>query len=295
MRRRTGLVPGLLLVCLAGCAHEQSVRRPNFLDQAAQTVLAPDGVIIDVVVIERPLRDSAYLNQELWDCTDEQVVSLEHKAVLEDNGFRVGHVVGMTPGRLQNLLTSQRWCASHWRQILSAGKSATFTVGRTVPEFRYRLVEDGRPADVALEKAQAFLVVVPTLTADGRTRLKFTPQIQYGDPLRDWRPDPERQDWEVSCRRRSLTYPDLGWEVTLAPNEYLVIGAVFDNPQSLGYQCFVQEQDQAPVQRLLAIRTTRSTAEAPADPAELPESSTADTHLPPPPALQAMWGTAGRR
>ena len=40
---------------------------------------------------------------------------------------------------------------------------------------------------------------------------------------------------------------DLGWEVTMAPGEYLVIGAREDRPGTLGHQAFVRPDESVPV------------------------------------------------
>ena len=53
------------------------------------------------------------------------------------------------------------------------------------------------------------------------------------------------------CSSRQETFEDLAWEVTLKPNEWVVVGAYVDDAESLGAQCFAQEDDQARVQRLL--------------------------------------------
>jgi hypothetical protein len=289
------LLAGVLVALLAGCAGRQSLR-PAGLDQnqAAQPALGPDGVVMDVIVLECRASDVLhlrYINGELWDSTDEQAVDLERKAVLADNGFRVGHLVGTTPNKLQSLLTSERYCVVRWRQILPAGKPVTLTVGRTVPEMRYQLAQEGQEGEVVLGKAQSFLVVVPALTADGRTRLQFTPQIRHGDNVPEYQAAEDRSTWLLSCRRPQKTYPRLGWEVQLAPNEYVVVGAATDNPSSLGYQCFVQEDSQSRVQRLLLIRTSRSADAL----TELPVGAgepVAQGSLSSPLALQASWTAA---
>jgi hypothetical protein len=296
MCRYGHLLPGVLLALLAGCAARQTLARGG-LEQGppGQPALGPDGVVVDFAVLECRAGDVLhlrYLNGELWDSTDEQAVDLERKAVLADNGFRVGHLVGTTPSQLQNLLTSPRYCALRWRQILPAGKPVTLTVGRTVPEMRYRLAQGDREGEEALEKAQAYLVTLPELTADGRTRLQFTPQIQYGDAVREYEVAADRSQWMLTCRRSRKTYPGLGWEVQLAPNEYVIIGAATDNPLSLGYQFFLQEDGQSQVQRLLLIRTSRA-GDTPAEgPANLPAAEAAQGPPPSALALQASWTAA---
>jgi hypothetical protein len=296
MRRARGLLPALLLL-LVGCATTgtldesaslRQARTPAERVRASPAPLVPEGIIMDVVLLERPAGD-AYINEELWCGTDEQPVPLEHKALLEDNGLRVGHLVGMTPARLQELITSQRWCVSRWRQILPPGRPTHLSVSRPVPEFRCQVVHPRKTEEVSLEQAQAFLVTVPTLSGDGRTCLKFTPQLQYGQEHQEFQAGPD--GWSLGYRRHRRTFSSLAWEVTLAPNEYLVIGAALDPPGSLGHQCFVGGDGPARVQRLLLIRTTCPAPEPPENAPDAPPPAAARGG-PAPLALQVDWITA---
>ena len=284
MCRTRHALPGLLLLLglTAGCATERVVRSGG---GPPAPPLGPDGVILHMVLLERPVHDR-YLNGGLWDGIDEQTVALEQKILLQDNGFRVGRLVGATPRELQALLTSERNCVECWHQILPSGKAVTRPVGRPVPEMRYQV---GQEPEVVLGKAQSFLVIVPTLTADGRTRLQFTPQIEYGDAQPEYRPAPDCSGWLCDYRRPNKTYPELSWEVTLAPNEYVVIGAAPDNPRALGYQCFVHEDDESSGQRLLVIRTSRSGADLQSPLPPAPDDAAALTS---PLAMQASRTTA---
>jgi hypothetical protein len=53
--------------------------------------------------------------------------------------------------------------------------------------------------------------------------------------------------------------------VTLGANEYVVVGARFDRPGSLGCQAFVRADESPPAQRMLVIRTCRTAPDAPDD------------------------------
>ena len=88
-------------------------------------------------------------------------------------------------------------------------------------------------------------------------RLQFTPQILHGESTLTPRPNADRSGWELQAQQPTENYAALSFEVTLAPNEFLVIGAGSDRPETLGYQCFVRPDESAPVQRLLVIRTGR--------------------------------------
>src|SRR5437870_10332225 len=111
MRPERALVWGLLAGLLAGCATGTPAPATSWLRRFQQLDIptGPDVVNMEVVLLERPVGDS-YLDHELWQTADEQVVPLERKAVLEENGFRVGQIGGQTPVGLQALLTSERSC-----------------------------------------------------------------------------------------------------------------------------------------------------------------------------------------
>src|SRR2546422_2803409 len=101
----------LTVTALGGCAVFETGHSTSWLKRSrpAAAPLPPDIVQMDLPMIERPVGDR-YLNQELWANTDEQIVGPEYKAAVDDNGFRVGQIIGIPPGRLQALLTSPRSC-----------------------------------------------------------------------------------------------------------------------------------------------------------------------------------------
>jgi hypothetical protein len=300
MGRPRALLPGVLLALLTGCAVNPPARPGALMDRLCGfgPALPPDAVQLTVAVIERPAGDP-FLNQDLWALADEQVVDLEHKAVLEENGFRVGQVVGMTPSALQNLLTSPRACSNPRRYLLGAGKSATVVLGTTVPHGAFRVVEDGTPDEVTLDQAQFALLVTPSLTGDGRTRLHFTPQVRHGENLPDFTVVPDGSGgalgYVLEVKRPVKAYPGLGWDVTLAPDQYLVVGTRLDPPDRLGTRCFLQPEGPTPVQRLLVIRTNRAAAVGDDEGGGAAPADEAAGKHPPPLALQATWTGAGGR
>src|SRR5438445_5239054 len=101
----------LLLVCglAAGCTEPQTARSTSWLERLRAPAAGTDIIRLDVAVLERRLGDP-FLDKELWGYTDAQTVPLDQKAVLDDNGFRVGQIVGMPPGKLLARLNSERSC-----------------------------------------------------------------------------------------------------------------------------------------------------------------------------------------
>ena len=266
MRRWQGVLLGLLTGLLAGCTGGETTHSTSWMGgmQPLQVPSGADIVQMHVALIERPVGDS-YLNDRLWTLADEGAIPTDRKAALEDNGFRIGQVGGLPPPELLALLTSPRSCANPRLVRLHTGDGKDLLLGPELPACRFRLDQDGQTDEVALEQAQVLLTVVPALAPDGHIRLHFTPQIESGE--RKLVPCPaEDHSGMVLLPKRALNrYAGLGWDVTLAPNEYVVVGARFDRPGSLGYQAFVRPDESPPVQRLLVIRTSRTAPDAPDD------------------------------
>jgi hypothetical protein len=254
----------ILCICQGGCLSGNPAKPSTLLRRLhlPGSGLGPDGALLDIALVERPLGD-AFLNDELWASTDIHVVGLEKKGLLEDNGFCVGQVIGMNPARLQDLIESKRYCVTCRRQILPSGTPTVVPLGPTLAKCDFRVIAPDGPHDVGLDQGQCTLTIVPSLTNDGRTRLKFTPQVLYGCVVPSFQVAPECNGFQYQCARPNKTYDSLSWEITLAPNQYVVIGTHFDEnapddaPQSLGNQCFLVEKGHTFTQRLLVIRTTR--------------------------------------
>ena len=293
MRRRWSLVLGLLAVPLVGCATGGPVGPTSWLEalRPFHGPVGPDVVQMDVALLERPLGDP-YLNQRIWALADEQVVALEGKGVLEDNGFRVGQVGGIIPEELKDLLFSERSNVNPRRLVFHADHPTVVKLGGAVPQCTFQVQQDGRALPVALEEAECTLEILPSLAKDGRVRLRFTPQVQYGRAALTRRPADDRSGWELKEERPTERYPALSWDVALAPNEYVLVGARFGAPETLGHQSFIRPDESTPVQRLLVIRTGRSATAPDLEIAPDNEEASAAFGNSPPLALQAAWTTA---
>lgn len=293
MRQRRALLLGLLTGLLVGCATSEPARSTSWLSRLRpfQGPVGADVIQMDVALLERPVQDP-YINQELWTHGDEQAVALERLAKLEDNGLRVCQLSGITPARLQALLTSARSCANPHRLHLRAGKPVTLSLGPPAAQCGFQMHQDDQPIDIALEQAEYLVKIVPSLTSEGKTRLQFTPQIRHGEAVPEPVPAPDRSGFVLQFQRPIETFAALTWEVTLAPNEYVVVGGQADQPQTLGYQCFVRRDEPVPVQRLLVIRTSRQAPGVTPDASFLSGEEEPSPSKTPALALQAAWTTA---
>jgi hypothetical protein len=289
MGRPGGLLPGLLLALLAGCAVDRTAPGNAFITRFRNlSYPACDAFEMKVALIERRLGDP-YLDKEVWTIADEQVVEMEQKTVLEDNGFRVGQVVGMTPAGLQSLLTSDRAYVNGRCYFLGQGKSATLALAAPTPHCCFQVIQHSEPAEVRLDDAGFTLVVEPHCAADGRIRLHCTPQAELGGAkVRDFRIAADGSGLEMETTRPCKTFPGLTWDITVVPNQYVLVGGLLTQPDRLGYQCFTQSSGVGAVQRLLVIRINRLAGTGGDEGmGEAPPRDAADLSVPL--ALQATW------
>jgi hypothetical protein len=290
MWRRPAIWCNLLVLAISGCATSQPTSI-SWLERFRpfQGPTGPDVVQIDVALLQRPLTD-AYLSRDLWASADEQAISLETKIVLEENGFRVGQIGGLTPAPLQNLLCSKRINIDPRRLFVRANNSTPLSLGPKMASCRLQIHQDGHPETLSFEQAECQLSVVPLLGKDGIVKLRFTPRIQHGSKTLEARAVDDQSGFLVQAERPTHSFANLSWEVTLAPNQYLVVGGRFDRPDSLGNRCFLRGDEPAPVQRLLVIRANRGFA----GPLDDGLAATEDPQpiKSPPLALQAAWTSA---
>jgi hypothetical protein len=233
-----------------------------------------DVIQLDVAVLEAPVADPI-LSQELWKWADELGFTPETQNLLEKNGLRVGQIGGIAPKELQALLTSERSCVFSRRIQLRSGSPRSLVLGPAVDQCRFMLYDNIGEHPVNLEKGRYLLSVVPTLSSEAargpmgaRTQLQFTPEIQTGSSLAarsvDHSPlSPHHLPLAVTSeggeQQPTERYTNLAWDITVAPNDYVLIGTWYDHPNTLGWQCFVRTEETTPVQRMLVLRTTRST------------------------------------
>jgi hypothetical protein len=293
VRQARVLLCVFLVGLMAGCTDPPTVNPRSLFDRfrPLQTPAGPDVVEMQVALIERPLYDP-FLVRDLWTEVDEQILSLPQKLVLDENGFRVGQVGGFAPTGLQKLLVSERSNANPRRIYVHAGNPASLTLGPAMPVCRFEMPRDGEPIQVSLDQAECLLSVVPSLAGEDRIKLAFTPQIRYGQAQAV--PRPTEAGFILRSEQPTKIFAALTWEVTLAPNQYVLVGARTDRPQSLGHQSFLRGDEPVPVQRLLALRVSRTSPGLPAgdlvDESEQPTSA----KRPMPLVLQAAYGGVPR-
>jgi hypothetical protein len=286
MRHLQAVVLGLATGVAGCCFTGSSGRDRSVPDVARPTADAPNGelVYLDVGLVEYP-RGDRFLDRDLWELGDEQGVNLEVKPVLEENGLRVCRFGGMLPARLEGLLRSPRSCPDPRRLRGEPGKPTVLAVGPRRPSCSVQLAGAAGRRRVELENAQCLLEVVPALEEDTRVRLRCTPQIRHGKermtPLVEKAPEGPLR-WAMEARAPVEVFPQLRWECTLGPKEFVVLGTQPDRPGTLG-RCFFLPEGGGQKHLLLVLRASRVLIGQPVD-ESLKQA--------PPIAMQAAWTSA---
>ena len=252
MRLARVLFAALLPVALAGCLHGSD--RPRWMTRIPLLRSAPteDAAAIDYVLIERPAGGEE-INRRVWNQIDEQILPFETRTVLEESGLRVGIASESTPGPLRKLIEDPRTVRGHRRRTFPLDKPAPLYVTDLLPRAEFALcAADGSPTFFAHESVTLGFEISVRDAADGKVHVRLVPRGRYRDPSRLLPTDPEDRE------QATETFPAAGFEVTLMPSEYLVVGTDSYWEGTFGYATLTEETDDRHAQRLLVLRARRS-------------------------------------
>jgi hypothetical protein len=267
MRPLCALVLAMLAGGVGGCNSEGPIRSLSWFKAppSFRGPVGPDVVQIDVAVLERPVGDR-YLNDDLWALADEQIVPLEHKDVLAENGLRIAQLGGLIPPEFLALITSERSNPDPRRHQVRAGQPVTIPIGpvREQSTMRFSTVRR-QDAQRVLKNAQFEIIATPSLGDDNKVRLTFTPQIRLGEAKLVIKPAEDGSGWTCQEQPVSDKYRELSWETTLVSGTYLLVGCWFGRSQTFGSECFIRADEARPVQRMLVLRAFRQQRESVGD------------------------------
>jgi hypothetical protein len=244
---------GLFVLTVAGCLLRRDEITPNWLKPFTGPAGA-DVIIMDIAVLEVPVGDK-YINGELWSAADDQIVPPEVRKRLDENGLRVAKVCGRPPDRMLDLLTSERSNRNARQVRKRANDSYGVIIGPQREACSFQMPGDDAKTASTFEQANCLLQLTPQLAKDGSVQVQVLPQVQHADRKRGMLSPTVALG--LQSQRPIDGFSSLRFDVPLGLNEYLIIGTQFDRPQSMGYEFFVHNEANRPVQRLLAVRAGR--------------------------------------
>ncbi|VTS05513.1 hypothetical protein [Tuwongella immobilis] len=250
--------------CFFGSKDSSSGWLRRFRPAPAPASATENVVFVDVAQLERAWGDPI-MDGPVWSGIDEQVLPSERKALMEENGLRVGLVTGLVPPELQQMLTSERFSINPRRMHLRMGNTGQITLGdpRPTASMKVLLHLDQEPKVRTFQSAQIGLKIQPSVQSDGRIRLKLIPQVQHGEKAH-WASVnvAGNHSWTLANDRPTELFEDLAIEATVGANEYLVIGTRRQRQDTFGFYGFAEPKREKPIQRLLVLRVGQTQPEA---------------------------------
>src|SRR5262249_2115078 len=192
------------------------------------------GVVVFEVAAREVAAGDRYVNGEMWAAVDDQVLPAETRRKLEEQGFRVGKVNGRPPDKLLDILTSERHNRAARRLSKRSGSPYLILIGPQRETFRFEPGLDGKAESPIYELVQCHIQATPVITSDGKVLFQFAPQIQHADKKKTGQLMPTLA-LGLQGNRATETFSAISWEMPLDVNEYIIIGARFDKPQTLGF------------------------------------------------------------
>jgi len=254
-------------------------------------ILQPVGVDKDVVAVEfyrvRIRHEQRQLLEDFWndDGTSEQVIPVELRRRLADEGIRIGvqgRSLSPTLARLLELdkvqlaestgkiaerttdvkqtnfaeISSEEMLleplVNHQWLTLTAGKRwAINTYDDPLPQT-VLFWDQGGLCGKTYPKAQGTIDLSAVVSPDGTgIRFDLLPILEYGDPKQTSRLSNGAYIYDFG--RDKLIYDPLKMSIKLLPGQWLVVGPTGPNPPGLGKPFFIRDKGQ-PEQRILIFR-----------------------------------------
>lgn len=220
---------------------------------------AAGAVQLQVIFVERPAEDPL-VTQLVWQEVDEVGVAAPPlRAVLHENGLRIGQCGASVPPALQTLLgfvtevSSTDTAAMSGRQLsLLSGQDTEVVVCDSLETCTVRYVLNAQEDAVEFQHARGLFRLRPVRLQDGWVRLEFTPEIHHGESR--MRHTPTDEGWALRAGQKADVRYQLKFQVTLNSGEMVIVGASDSPADTLGQTFFRHEQSGRINQRLLVIR-----------------------------------------
>ena len=214
-------------------------------------------VYLQTTLIDQPAGDP-YLTRGLWAAAGKPVPA-DRAALLAENGVRVGLIDGNPPPEFLKLVTSDQHTLRPTQDSCSIGDPKVLPVNGPVPRAEFAVAAEigAAPAAFDLAAAECGLAVTPAAADGGRVSLAFEPRVQYGAKQGWLRPTADGTGFAWRDGKPAEAFAKLGWDVTLGPKDYLLIGPTEQPVGTLGGTFFVTADGGLARMRVLVIRAWR--------------------------------------
>lgn len=235
-----------ILTVVVGCSLNRTgsdVRQTSLITrlggQSGGQVIEPKRCLLTVVVLSRPLRDEA-INDVLWRRVDQQSVAPEARRALEENGLRVGLLTGGLPAEVDALVKAPPPNkVEPVKYIQPEGQPAQIRPVPAVAQASLFLSRQGQATGKEYQDASGILRATPRYEGASSVAVRLVPEIQHGPVQQSFGAVTnggmyEAKQLTVKNGQQEETLRELTADLTLEPDQAIVVGFVPDRPRSLG-------------------------------------------------------------
>ena len=263
-----GRLPWLVVVLavstLTGCSlfpTDDAVSKVESRRPALPPIRAARNAIqLEVLFVERP-SDDPLLGPMLWREVDQiTAIPAETRELLQQNGFRVGHVGSSLPPTVQTLLgivgkddvggNAKPLVGS--RKSLPPGMDTEVQTGEERESCELKIVQGDQVSRHDYQFARSLFRLKSARLQDGWVRIDFQPEIHHGENR--VRHTPTDEGWAFRSRQNVDARHAHQFSLTMNVGELALITAAPDQPESMGDLFFCRDDHGIKKQRVLIVR-----------------------------------------
>ncbi len=246
----------LVLACASGCTSLCGPRPTRWLNQMNPFSAPGEKVVLRTYLLDQPAGDP-YLTSEIWN-TALKPLPAERHALLMENGIRVGHLTGNPPYQFLNLSRTSDAVIKPMEYTIATNEAKPLPLNGPLAEAIFQAyVEIGaKPGQFTIKDAETAMNVTAAVE-NGKVKLTLEPRVQHGSRQVGWKPTTDATGFTWLDQKTQERFPNLKFEVTLAPEEYLIVGPSSVPARTLGGACFMSVSDHAARMRVLVIQASQ--------------------------------------
>ena len=222
---------------------------------------AQNAIQLEVLFVERPA-DDPLLGPMLWREIDQiAAIPAETRELLQQNGFRVGHVGSSLPPTVQTLLglvgagesdnANSKPLVGN-RKILPPGIDTEVQTSEERESCQLKIVQGDQVKLHEYQSARSLFRLKSARLQDGWVRIDFQPEIHYGDNR--VRHTPTEEGWAYRSRQNVDARHAHQFSLTMNVGEMAIITAAPDQPETMGDLFFCRDDHGIKRQRVLIVR-----------------------------------------
>lgn len=257
---------------LAGCTLSKQELRRELFPGAVGTegrLLLPKRCDLTIRTVRAPLGDPS-VDEAVWQAADEVAIADEEtRSVLEANGLRLGVITGPLPAELESRINAPPPNRVDTVEVVRGegeGILVRLTPESEAPtETSLLQHRQGRAVGKVYQDLRGLFRISASHDGPDGVALRLVPELHHGAVQRRFNADPNAdpfapQQFLMKDGQQEDTLRDLAANVSLRPDQVLVLGCRSDRPSSLGYvlMCDPEKGSDRMIQKLVLITGRRN-------------------------------------